>query len=130
MTRIRKKINVLLQTNLPLKERLLNIAKTYLKATVDIDMDGFMKGIKNTLSVEQQKKINQAEVDMYQTIENAFIEAINQKEIREINPMFATHAYLSLLKVGYTNNGQEQIYQTVEEVAEQIIELFWRGIGG
>ncbi|WP_099157152.1 TetR/AcrR family transcriptional regulator [Virgibacillus ndiopensis] len=128
MVRIREKIRMLLQENLPLKERLLNITKSHLKGTVDVKMDGFMKGTKNTLSADQKVKIKQAEASMYEAIENAFIDAIAKNEIREMNPTFLAQTYLSLLKVSNYNNEKKQIFSTIEEVAEQIIGLFWQGV--
>ncbi|GAA0593916.1 TetR/AcrR family transcriptional regulator [Virgibacillus siamensis] len=129
MIRIRKRINAMLHEPIPLKSRLYNITKTHLSATVDIDINGFMKGTTHTLSPEQLERINKAEMDMYQSIEQVFTHAMEQKEIREINPVFATHAYLSLLKVGnYNNEKQAKIYDSIDEMAEQIIELFWEGV--
>ncbi|WP_188455348.1 TetR/AcrR family transcriptional regulator [Virgibacillus oceani] len=128
MVHIGEKINALLHENLPLKERLLNITKTHLKGTVNVDMAGFMKGTKNTLSNDQHRRIEQAEGGLYQAIENAFMDAMEQNEIRMTNAAFLAQAYLSLLKVGYYNNEKQQILPTIEEVAEQIIELFWHGV--
>lgn len=129
MNRIREKMDSMLQENIPLRNRLLNVTEAHLKATVDIDMDGFMKGTKNMLSSKQIEKMHKAEEDMYQAIENAFVDAMAEDEIPEINPLFAAQAYLSLLKVGNhktVDNGR--IFPTIEITAEQIVRFFWQGL--
>lgn len=129
MQRIRERMYAMLQADLPLNERLLNITRAHLRATVDIDIDGFMKGTKDTLTKEQIKKMHHAEKDMYQAIENSFVDAMNKNEIPEVNPAFAAQAYLSLVKVGnYKTTENKSIFSNTEEAAEQIVEFFWRGL--
>lgn len=129
MERIREKMHTMLQESLPLHSRLLNVTEAHLKATVDFDMDGFMKGTKNTLSSEQIKRMNQAEKGMYQAIEEAFVDAMAKGEIREVNPTFASQAYLALLKVGnYKTDDNLSIFPTIEKTAEQINSFFWQGL--
>lgn len=129
MIRIREKMSRYLQENLPLKERLLNITKAHLKATVDVDMSGLTKGMNNALSPEQQKRIHKAETDMYQALEDAFIDAMEQAEIRNLNPAFSVHAYLALLKTGNFNRDEQKSTRTVDKTAKQIVDLFWHGVG-
>lgn len=129
MNRIREKMQVMLQEDLPLRHRLLNVTIAHLKATVDIDLDGFMREAKNTLTAEQIKKMHEAEANMNKAVEKAFVDAMAKDEIREINPTFAAQAYLSLLKVGnYKTSDNESIFSTVEETAEQIVRFFWQGL--
>ncbi|MFZ3577945.1 TetR/AcrR family transcriptional regulator [Virgibacillus sp. DJP39] len=129
MDRIREKMHAMLQEESPLRQRLLNITKAHLKATVDVDIEGFMKGSKNALSSEQLKRMQQAEEDMYKAIEQAFVDAIAKKQIPEINPSFAAQAYLALLKVGNHRTKDDQpIFTTTEETAEKIIDFFWNGL--
>ncbi|ASK64237.1 TetR family transcriptional regulator [Virgibacillus phasianinus] len=129
MERIREKMQVMLQENLPLRVRLLKVTKAHLQATVNIDLEGIMRGTKDTLSAEQMKRMQQAEMEMYQAIEDAFVEAMDAGEIAKVNPVFATQAYLALLKVGNHKTADNQgIFPTVDETAEQIIHLFWHGI--
>ncbi|WP_077324750.1 TetR/AcrR family transcriptional regulator [Virgibacillus siamensis] len=128
MIRIRKKMNSMLQENLPLKKRLLNITKTHLKATTNVDTNGLTKGLNNALSPEQQQKIHQAETDMYQALEHAFIDAMERVEIRSVQPIFTVHAYLSLLKIGNLDNQEEKFFSDTDKMAEQIVDLLWNGI--
>ncbi|WP_430787587.1 TetR/AcrR family transcriptional regulator [Virgibacillus flavescens] len=129
MERIRKRMHVLLQEDLPLRERLLNVTRAHLRATVNIDIEGITKGLKDALTTEQTKKMHNAKKDMHQAIETSFVDAVNDGEIPEINPAFAAQAYLSLVRVGnYKTTDNKSIFSNTEEAAEQIIEFFWRGL--
>ncbi len=57
MVRIRENMSQILSTNKTLEERLLDFAKVYLHATMDIDMKNFMKDAKLSLSEEQLKQL-------------------------------------------------------------------------
>lgn len=124
MERIRKRILSMLQEDVPLRDKLLKVANAHLKATIDIDLDGIMRGTKNSLSEKKVLKMQKAEDQMYQSIEMAFKNAIENKEIVEIDPTFATHSYIALLKIG-TRAG---IFRTTEEAAERIVSFFWNGL--
>lgn len=129
MNRIRERILSMLQEKTPLQTRLLKITEAHLKATVEVDLDGIMRGTKNALSAKQIQQMREAEENMYKGIERAFIDAMARGEISEVNPTFAAHAYVSLLKVGnYRHADNTPIFPTIEETAEQIVHLFWRGL--
>ena len=69
MIRIRENMSQILSTNKTLEERLLDFAKVYLHATMDIDMKNFMKDAKMSLSEEQLKELKNAENNMYEVLE-------------------------------------------------------------
>lgn len=62
MIRIRENMSQILSTNNTLEERLLNFAKVYLHATMDIDMKNFMKDAKLSLSEEQLKELKKLKI--------------------------------------------------------------------
>lgn len=129
MIRIRSHMETMLSTDSSLYTRLLQVAHAHLQATVDIDLDGFMRETKNALSPAQIKKVQSAEENMYQTLENTFITAMENKEINKINSTFAAHAFMSLLKVGnYRNPDGTSIFPSTEETAEHIVGFFWKGL--
>ncbi|MDL4842984.1 TetR/AcrR family transcriptional regulator [Aquibacillus rhizosphaerae] len=129
MFRIREHMQTMLLEDSPLRDRLLKVAVAHLKATVDLDLDGFMRETKNVLSSEQIKKMQEAEENMYRAIEKAFEAAIENGEITKINPTFAAHSYVSLLKVGnYRDAENNAIFSSIEETADQIVRLFWNGL--
>jgi TetR/AcrR family transcriptional regulator, regulator of autoinduction and epiphytic fitness len=129
MYRIRGYIQAMLEEEIPLRNRLLNVAKAHLQATVDIDLEGFMRETKSSISTEQLRLMQQAEESMFHAIEKVFIDEIETGKITRVNPKFAAHSFISLLKVGnYRNSNNEAIFRSVEETAEQIIKLFWNGL--
>ncbi|HET7657554.1 MAG TPA: TetR/AcrR family transcriptional regulator [Bacillales bacterium] len=129
MKRIRERISSMLLEDLPLHERLLNVAKAHLSATVDIDLDGFMRGTKNSLTDKQIRQMREAENKMYESIETAFQTAIERNDIAEVNPTFAAHCYIALLKVGnFRGPSNEGIFANSDEAAEQIVSFLWKGL--
>ncbi|AQQ52182.1 TetR/AcrR family transcriptional regulator [Planococcus lenghuensis] len=129
MDRIRERMQAMLQEDVPLRVRLMNVADAQLRATVDIDMDGFMRETKNVLTAQQVQKMQQAEEELYTVLEEAFTEAVAAGEIGNIDPRFAAHAYISLVKIGnYRNAGSEGIFHSPEEAAEKIVAFFWNGL--
>ncbi|WP_245690064.1 TetR/AcrR family transcriptional regulator [Sediminibacillus albus] len=129
MFRIQAQMEAILQEKAPLRNRLLQVAEAHLEATVDIDLDSFMREAKNALTEEQIKKMQAAEEKLYEAIEQAFTEAMDKGEIRKINSTFAAHTYISLLRVGnYRDADDEPIFPTVQVTAEQIIAFLWNGL--
>ncbi|HDR7171298.1 TPA: TetR/AcrR family transcriptional regulator, partial [Bacillus thuringiensis] len=99
MVRIRENMSQILSTNKTLEERLLDFAKVYLHATMDIDMKNFMKDAKLSLSEEQLKQLKNAEDNMYEVLEKALDNAMHIGEIPKGNAKFAAHAFVSLLSI-------------------------------
>ncbi|WP_077615316.1 TetR/AcrR family transcriptional regulator [Caenibacillus caldisaponilyticus] len=129
MDRITNRIQSILSEDLPLKTRLLKMTHAHLKATYRIDLDHFMQGAGDSLSEQQIDRIRLAEARMYEAVEQAFIEAMDRKEIPKINPEFATQIYLALLKVGnHRGKDHRPMFSSVEETARHIICFFWNGL--
>ncbi|WP_010650418.1 TetR/AcrR family transcriptional regulator [Oceanobacillus massiliensis] len=129
MERIRDNMQLILKEEPSLYSGLKKVAIAHLKATVDIDIEFFLREAKNALSADQIRQINNAEENMYDVVEFAFTEAMNKQEIPSVNPTFATHTYMALMKVGnYKDTEGNPIFPTVPETAEQLIGFFWNGI--
>lgn len=129
MLRIRQYMQTMLIEDKPLHSRLLKVAKAHLQATVDIDLDSFMRETRSVLSEEQIKRMHDAENYMYAVIEKAFIDAMDSGEISEVNPKFAVHTYISLMKVGnFKNPDNTTIFPSIQETAEQLVTFFWNGL--
>ncbi|PGZ06991.1 TetR family transcriptional regulator [Bacillus cereus] len=129
MIRIRENMSQILSTNKTLKERLLDFAKVYLHATLDIDMKNFMKDAKLSLSEEQLKDLKNAEDNMYEVLEKVIDNAINLGEISKGNPKFAAHAFVALLSIGnYKDEGHNPIVANIDELATEIVSFYWNGL--
>jgi len=130
MLRIKNRIFDILSTEKPLKDRLLEFAKAHLQATVDIDINGFMKEAKTSLSNEQLQQMKQAEDKMYEVLEQALTAAMEKGEIPRGYPKLGAHAFVALLTVGnFRDADQKPIFLSLDEMTEQIVGFYWSGIG-
>ncbi|SCM94668.1 Uncharacterized protein BWINRASL_02279 [Bacillus mycoides] len=129
MIRIRENMDQILSTNKALEERLLDFAKVYLHATIDIDMKNFMKDAKHSLSEEQLKALKNAEDNMYKVLEKALDNAINLGEIPKGNPKFSAHAFVALLSMGnFKDENHNPITANIDELAKEIVSFYWNGL--
>lgn len=130
MIRIRENMSQILSTNKTLKERLLDFAKVYLHATMDIDMKNFMKDAKLSLSEEQLKELKNTEDNMYEVLEKALDKAMQIGEIPKGNATFAAYAFVSLLSMGnFKDENHNDIPSNIDNLAKEIISFYWNGLG-
>jgi AcrR family transcriptional regulator len=128
MSRVRERIAFMLSQNTPLYDRLLEVAIAHLRATMSIDLEGYMRETKTALSAEQTQAMKAAEEEIYLQIEQGIEQAIKNGEVPETNAKFAAHAYIALLKVGnYKQPGGNPLFSSGEEAAQQIVDVFWKG---
>lgn len=129
MVRIRENMDQILSTNKSLVERLLDFAKVYLHATMDIDMKNFMKDAKLSLSEEQLKELKNAEDKMYEVLEKVIYNAMHNEEIQKGNPKLAAHAFVALLSIGnYKDENHNPILVDIDDLAKQIVSFYWNGL--
>ncbi|SEN16443.1 DNA-binding transcriptional regulator, AcrR family [Mesobacillus persicus] len=129
MSRIRGYMLEILQGSEPLRQRLYRVTEAHLRATLDIDLDSFLREAKTSLTRKQLEDMHKAESKMFDALKTAFSDSIKTKEIPEINIDFAVQSYTSLLKVGnYRNPDQSGLFPTIEEAAKQIMEFYWNGL--
>jgi AcrR family transcriptional regulator len=128
MRRIREHIIQLLRTDEPLYDRLYAVMLAHLQATNTFDLDGFMRESRTSLSAEQIQEMKMAEENMFDSIEQAFIAAIEKGEIPNIHAKFAAHSYMALARVGnYKQADSTSFFTSIEETAKSILNVFWRG---
>ncbi|MCM3741859.1 TetR/AcrR family transcriptional regulator [Oceanobacillus luteolus] len=131
MVRIRERSSAILSTDEPLKTQLFQFASAHLKATVDIDINTFMKEAKITLSQEQMEEMKKAEDALYNELESALTRSMERGEIRKCNPRLATLVFVNLLTV---KNSMDESYQnsfdSVEDLAKELVDFYWNGLAG
>lgn len=128
MRRIRERIIEMLGSDKPLYERLMEVTVAHLQATMTIDIDGFMRESRTSLTSDQVHEIKAAEENMFVSIEQAFLDAIEKGEIPRIHAKFAAHSYIALVKVGnYRQADGSSLFSDVEEAASSIMRVFWKG---
>lgn len=131
MDYIREQIsNILSRDELPLKSRFHQLIKIQLSATEDVDLNNFMRDAKISLSEEQQKKMKQSEEKMHEIIQHILMEAMKKGEIPQHDPKFVTQLFTSLLNVGnYRDANGQAIFSSIDDMAKNIGDFFWRGLG-
>lgn len=129
MFRIRENMYRILSTNKPLKERLLDVAKIHLTATMDIDIKSFMRDAKISLSDTHLKQMQDAEDKMYEVLAKTIDKAIQKGEIPKSHTLLSAHAFVALLYVGgYRDVNQKPLIPNIEDFAKQLVDFYWTGL--
>src|SRR5699024_10290798 len=96
MNRIKQKSAAILVIEEPLTDQILNIDKAHLDATVNVDINAFMKEAKISLSAEQVGEMAKAEEALYNELENTLAEAMDKGKIPDNNPRLAAFIFINL----------------------------------
>src|SRR5699024_12734901 len=90
-------------TNISLKEQLFNLAKEHLQATINIDINTFMKEAKHSLSKQQEEQMKEAESKLYRALEDGLKKSMDKGVIPQGNTHLAAFIFISMLSVGKEN---------------------------
>ncbi len=130
MARIRENMHKLLSTSKPLKERLLDVVKVHLTATMNIDIQSFMRDAKISLSDDHVKQMQHAEDKMYEVLDHVIHKAMQEGEIPKGHSLLSAHAFVALLYVGnYKDVNQKPLIENIDELAATIVDFYWNGLG-
>ena len=124
MVRIKQHIIRLLSTEEPLRVRLFQLAKAHIEATVDMDINAFMKEAKVSLSPEQLQLMEISEDEMYSALEDALQIEMNKGNIPKRNARLQSISFVALLTAGKNLNTE----QDLDTLVNEILDLFWYGI--
>jgi TetR/AcrR family transcriptional regulator of autoinduction and epiphytic fitness len=128
LTHVSERIRTLMEQPGSFYDRLVNIATSYLRVP-QVHMDGMIEKVKHHLSPQQQQLVVEHENALYQRLQDGFDEAILNDEIHCTNSELAAHIFVSMLKTGERQYGDDQkLFNSVEEAAEKIVSFLWRGI--
>ncbi|RDW14967.1 TetR/AcrR family transcriptional regulator [Oceanobacillus chungangensis] len=129
MIRIRQRIVDNLSTNASLETQLFQIAKAHLQATVDIDINSFMKEAKTSLTEDQLQLMKEAEDNMYGALEQAIKKAMDKGEIPQSNPRLGAFMFVSILTAGNKIDiTYKDTFSSLDDLVTQIMNLFWNGL--
>ena len=129
MNRINQSILDIISVNASLKTQLLQIAKAHLQATVDIDINSFMKEAKTSLSNEQLQLMKDAENNLYTVLEQALENAMKKGEIPQSDAHLAALMFVSILTVGHNMDiAYKETFSSLDELVTQIVNFFWNGL--
>ncbi|MCJ7842802.1 TetR/AcrR family transcriptional regulator [Lederbergia sp. NSJ-179] len=124
MVRIKQQIIRILSTEEPLRFRLFKLAKAHIEATVDMDINAFMKEAKIALSLEQLRLMEISENEMYFALEQALQAEMNKGNIPKSNARLQSISFVALLTAGK----KLEYEQDLEGLVNEILDLFWYGI--
>lgn len=122
--------NVLSNDELPLKLRFYQLIRIHLSATEEVDLNNFMRDAKISLSEEQQQKMKKSEEKMHEIIQYTLMDAMKKGEVPQHDPKFVTQLFTSLLNVGnYRDANGQAIFSSIDDMAKNIGDFFWKGLG-
>lgn len=107
--------------------RLTQVAEQYLKVP-KMHMHTMLEKAQQYLSEEQSATLNNYEQQLYEHLQNWFIEANQKQEIDCEDPILAAHLYVSMLRVTESKYWSERNVGRTEDAAKVIVSLLWRGI--
>jgi len=129
MDRIKLSILQILEQQKPFKERLEQLVKVHLSATIDIDMNNFMREASINLSESQLRQVQASENEMYHTIERAIQTEMDKGTIRKGNAKFFAHNFMALMTVGYFKDGDgKTLLGSIDVTAKEVTNFFWLSV--
>ncbi|EWH30181.1 TetR family transcriptional regulator [Lysinibacillus fusiformis] len=129
MDRIKLSILQILEQQKPFKERLEQLVKVHLSATIDIDMNNFMWEASINLSESQLRQVQASENEMYHTIERAIQIEMDKGTIRKGNAKFFAHNFMALMTVGYFKDGDgKTLLGSIDVTAKEVTNFFWLSV--
>lgn len=129
MTRIRLRSVEMLSTEEPFEKRLEALVTSFTYATVNVDVDNFIKEAMPSLSIDQLLKIQEYKNTMYDGIETCFIREAENGILPKEHTKFITHAFLALLTMSKQKDREGKgFFETPEETARQVVRFFWAGV--
>lgn len=129
MAIVRKNSVAILSTEEPFEKRLYNLVTVFSKATVDVDVNNFIKEATPSLTEDELITIQNSEQEMHNAIEECFEKEVQLGVLPNKNVKFMTHIFLTLLNMSkYRDANGDGFFPTPEETTQEIISFFWEGI--
>src|SRR5699024_6880452 len=125
MYRITQGIVKIFSTDISLKEQLFTLAKEHLQATINIDINTFMKEAKHSLSKQQEEQMKEAESKLYRALQDGLKKSMDKGVILLSNTNLAAFIIISMLSVGKEN---VKTFDTLDDVVTEIVDFYWNGL--
>lgn len=130
METVRHRSHSLLAAGGSLQERLEVIASSRLQYRDSRwDLDTMVREAGTALSPNQVQELKQVEAQVMDTLIDAFRVSVNFGEIRNVDPAFTAHAYVSLLEGcrARTLDGELK-FPDVQMAAKMVVATLWYGL--
>lgn len=129
MTIVRNNSVAILSTDEPFEVRLHTLVTVFSKATVDVDVNNFIKEASPSLTAEELLTIQSSEEEMHHAVEACFQREVDLGVLPNKDVKFMTHVFLALLNISkYRDANGVGFFPTPEQTTKEIIDFFWSGI--
>lgn len=129
MDQMEQSIKQYLKTENDLRKILIGLAIAHLEPTHHMNLEGLMGQAERYIPEEQMEKLREGTERVILSIADSFSKAIEKGEIRPIDPNIASYAYNSLLMMGNIKKADgTPLFKTPADAAEQIVDIFWKGL--
>lgn len=118
---------IMQQRDLPLYDRLVMLAERKLRFPHG-DFETILRKASDALTKEQLERIRRSEESIHHVLTVSFTEAIRKEEVRPLHPLLMAHTLASMLMLG-NREAANDIQPSPRELARDIIEMFWNGVG-
>lgn len=127
LVKVNERIRSMLELPGSFQSRLINITENYLKIP-QMHMNGMYEQVKHHLTEEQQQLLMKTENGLYDALKAGFDAAVQEGEIACEDTLLTTYIYISMLRVGERQYGNEVLFSSERDAAEAIVAFLWRGI--
>ncbi|MBQ0138096.1 MAG: TetR/AcrR family transcriptional regulator [Kurthia sp.] len=126
---IRENSVAILSTDETFENRLHKLVTVFSHATVNVDINNFIKEATPSLNEEQLLIIQHSEEEMHDAVEACFAREMEKGVLPLNNTKFITHIFLSVLNMTkYRDSNGQGFFPTPEQTTTEIIRFFWKGI--
>lgn len=109
-----------------LRERLKRVAIARMR-NPNVEFETMMREASYKLTEEQIREIRDSEQALHELVAAEVQKAIDSGEVRKCNPYHVSHYYTSMLAIR-NRQGFMQTVETLEEIAEGIMDVLYNGI--
>lgn len=128
LANIRQRTLDILKRDEPLYDRLLFIMRTRLRIATPLDFNSILRSGKLELADSQIEQIRTAEAGLFDTVADAFREASERGQLREVDAILAARVYMALLMIGKTELEHSDEPINIDIRAQQLLEFMWMGV--
>lgn len=124
LDRARTSTAQLLDQQLPLRERLIQVSEAKLGRSHG-DFETIMREARSSLSQKQLDEIISKEERIHDCLAEHLIHAMEAGEIRKTDPLLTAHAFSAVLMLGIREIAKGT---PADKLARDIVDLFWEGL--
>ncbi len=118
---------ILSQSDIPFKQRLVNLTIKYADATQSVDVNKFITLALPSLTIAQQKAIEESKHYMHSAIEDAFKREIKLGNLPQKDTHFLLQTFVAVMNIVKYTDPDAEIISTIKKRSEEVVDFFWKG---